>query len=213
MYRKDVRSVQSCARLPPSAVLVGVNGHPRARVTSTVGAMRWEALFADLEAGLAAAAAQDLRDEVAELTRAERAQVRLADRLRAAAGSPLRLVLREGLGVDGVVGDAAPQWVLLAPDAVRRALVPITAVTAAVGLPVHAAPSPGEVERRLGLGHVLRAIARDRVAVRVDATGVSVSGRLERVGADHVDVTPTHAQRGAAGWTFAFDALVVVRSG
>ena len=175
--------------------------------------MRWESLFADLEAGLAAAAAQDLRDEVAELTRAERAQVRLADRLRASRGAPARFVLRDGQSVDGVVVAAAPQWVLLAPDAVRRALVPVGAVTAVVGLAPHAAPSAGEVERRLTLGHTLRALARDRVSVRVDADGVSVSGRLERVGADHVDVTPAHAQRGTPGWTFAFDALVVVRSG
>ncbi|GEA83473.1 hypothetical protein CWIS_00645 [Cellulomonas sp. A375-1] len=175
--------------------------------------MRWEALFADLEAGLDAAAAQDLRDEVAELTRAERAQVRLADRLRASRATPLRLVLRDGQSVDGVVVDTAPQWVLLAPDPVRRALVPVPAVTAVVGLAPYAAPSAGEVERRLALGHALRALARDRTAVRVDADGVSVSGRLERVGADHVDVTPMHAERATAAWTFAFDALVVVRSG
>lgn len=175
--------------------------------------VRWESLFADLEAGLDAARAQDLRDEVAELTRAELAQVRLADRLRAARATGARLVLRDGQTVDGLVVDAAREWVLLAPDGVRRALVPIGAVAAVVGLGPHAAPGPGDSERRLTLGHALRAVARDRTPVRVDAAGVSVAGRLERVGADHVDVTASHAARGAAGWTFAFDALLVVRSG
>ncbi|GEA79770.1 hypothetical protein [Cellulomonas uda] len=177
------------------------------------GRVRWEALFADLESGLDAARAQDLRDEVAELTRAERAQVHLADRLRAARATTLRLVLRDGQTVDGVVVDAAPQWVLLAPDGVRRALVPTAAVTAVVGLGAWAAPAAGEVERRLALGHALRAVARDRTLVRVDAQGVSVSGRIDRVGADHVDVMPADAARGAAGWTFAFETLLVVRSG
>lgn len=177
------------------------------------GAVRWEALFADLEGAMAAARARDLQDEVAELTRAERAQVRLADRLRAARATALRLLLRDGQAVDGVVVDAAPQWVLVAPDGVRRALVPTAAVTAVVGLGAWVAPEAGDVERRLSLGHALRAVARDRTLVRVDAAGVSVSGRLDRVGADHVDVLPADAVRGAAGWTFAFDALLVVRSG
>jgi hypothetical protein len=175
--------------------------------------VRWESLFADMESQLVAARAQELRDEVAELTRAERAQVALTDRFRAARGSRLRLLLRDGQTVDGAAVEVAPQWLLLAPDAYRRSLVPSTAVSGAVGLRSQAAPPAGAVERGLSLGHALRALARDRTVVRVDADGASVTGRIERVGADHVDVVAQDAVAGAAVWTFAFGALLVVRSG
>jgi hypothetical protein len=177
------------------------------------GRVRWESLFADMESQLVAARAQELRDEVAELTRAERAQVALTDRFRAARGSRLRLLLRDGQTVDGAAVEVAPQWLLLAPDAYRRSLVPSTAVSGAVGLRSQAAPPAGAVERGLSLGHALRALARDRTVVRVDADGASVTGRIERVGADHVDVVAQDAVAGAAVWTFAFGALLVVRSG
>lgn len=175
--------------------------------------VRWESLFADMESQLVAARAQELRDEVAELTRAERAQVALADRLRAVRGAHLRLVLRDGQAVDGAAVEVAPQWVLLAPDAFRRALVPTSAVGGVVGLPPSAAPPAGTVERGLSLGHALRALARDRTVVRVDAHGVAVTGRVERVGADHLDVVPRDAGAAAGTWTLAFGALLVVRSG
>ena len=45
--------------------------------------MRWERLFEDLEAQLAAAQAQEQRAGLVELVRAERASTRIADRLRA----------------------------------------------------------------------------------------------------------------------------------
>lgn len=177
------------------------------------GRVRWESLFADMEAQLDAAREQGLRDEVAELTRAERAQVTLVDRLRATRGGTLRVLLRDGQTVGGAVVEAAPQWVLVASDATRRVLVPATAVTGVVGLSALAAPPPGTAERALSLGHALRALARDRAEVRVDALGVRVAGRVERVGADHVDVLPADAGPGGAAWALRFDALMAVRSG
>ncbi|MBT0994651.1 hypothetical protein KIN34_10160 [Cellulomonas sp. DKR-3] len=174
--------------------------------------MRWESLFADMESQLVAARAQELRDEVAELTRAERAQVALTDRLRAARGDGLRLLLRDGQTVDGTALEVAPQWLLLAPDAFRRALVPTAAIAGVVGLGPQAAPPAGTVERKLSLGHALRALARDRTVVRVDAQGAVVTGRVARVGADHVDVAPQDAAAGAQAWTLPFGTLLVVRS-
>src|SRR5665647_2944298 len=58
--------------------------------------MRWAALFADMELQLDAADARGRDQTVADLTRAERASVRLADRVRACVGGDVRLVLRDG---------------------------------------------------------------------------------------------------------------------
>jgi hypothetical protein len=172
--------------------------------------VRWEALFDDLEAQLEAALRSDLRAQVDERTRAERAAVAIGDRLRASAGGRLRVTLRGGTVVEGTVVDVASQWFLLGDGPLRRVLVPSGAVVAVAGLSTHAAPPAGTVERRLTLGHALRALARDRATVVVVGDGFEVAGRLERVGADHVDLTPT-AGRGEP-LTVAFDAMRAVRS-
>jgi hypothetical protein len=174
--------------------------------------MRWEALFADMEAQLAAGRLADVRADVAELARAERAAVTLAARLRASVGRPVRVRVGGPDVVEGVVLDAAAQWLLLATSPVRRALVPADAVVAVDGLAAHAAPEAGAVESRLGLGHALRALARDRVAVVVRTAGHDLTGRIERVGADHLDLAEAGGTaRGA--WAVPFASLRAVQSG
>lgn len=170
--------------------------------------MRWEALFADMEAQLAAGRLAEVRADVAELARAERASVGLAARARASVGRQVRVLVAGGDAHAGELVDAAPEWLLLATSPVRQALVPLTAVAAADGLVAHAAPEAGAVESRLGLGHALRALARDRSLVRVDAAGTELSGRIDRVGADHLDLTD-----GRVVWAVAFASVRVVRSG
>src|SRR5699024_3052330 len=118
--------------------------------------MRWEALFDDLSAQLAAAELEETEATVAELTDAEAGTTALTDRLRARRGLSLRLRLRNGDDVEGTVVDVAAQWVLLGTGP-RRTLVPVGAVQAAWSLGV-VAPQAGEVERRLGMTHVLRAL-------------------------------------------------------
>jgi hypothetical protein len=167
-------------------------------------------LFGDLEAQLDATRRADLQAELGERVRAERAAVSVVDRVRAATGSRLRIWVTGGLVVDGDAVEVATQWVLLA-DGVRRVLVPTHALAGIAGLPTIAAPPAGAVERRLSLGHALRALARDRVAVVVVADGYELGGRLERVGADHVDVTPLDGGP-AVPRAVPFGALRAVRS-
>lgn len=171
---------------------------------------RWEHLFADLEAQLAAGRADEARWDVAELTRAERARVSLADRLRGAVGTRVRLVTAPEEPLAGVVAEAAAQWVLLDLGSGRRAVVPTRAIRTVEGLGPRAAPPAGRLESALGLGHVLRALARDRVVVTVRTDVGVLVGRLDRVGADHVDLTP----EGQAARTVCvpFHALLAVVS-
>ncbi|WNB86380.1 hypothetical protein [Cellulomonas sp. ATA003] len=125
--------------------------------------------------------------------------------------------VRGGEQAAGVVLDVADQWVLLG-DGPRRVLVPLTAVDGVAGLSAVASPDGGVVARGLGLAHALRALARDRVPVRVSTDGGQVVGRVERVGADHADLTVTDdpsSARGPGGavWSVPFAALRLVRSG
>lgn len=174
--------------------------------------MRWSALFADMELQLDAADHQGRDHAVAELTRAERASVGIADRLRACAGRDVRLALRDGTRVVGAVCDVGPAWLLLAAHG-REYLVPFAAVATVSGLPEISAPPASVVLRRLGLGHALRAVARDRTVVRVVTTAGETTGRIDGVGADHVDVALVHPDSGrptGERQTVALGALVLV---
>lgn len=156
--------------------------------------MRWDALFADMEHQLDAAALQDRADQVADLTRAERASVSLVDRVGARVGESLGLTLRTRERVSGRVLEVAAGWLLLTDDR-REHLVPLPAIAVVDGLAQGSAP-PSALTRRLGLGHALRAVARDRGVVQVVAGGVELVGRVDAVGADHLDVALVHPDSG-----------------
>ncbi len=151
--------------------------------------MRWELLFADLEAQADAAAAAELAGEVEERTRHAVGAVSLVQRLRAAAGSEVTLGLDAAAPVVGVVEGVGPDWVLLAAG-VSEQLLPTAAVAWVQGLGRAAdVADAGRVWARLGLRTALRGIARDRSVVTVRQRGAEpVTGTLDRVGADHVDL-------------------------
>ena len=154
--------------------------------------MRWAALFADLELQLEAVDARERASVVADLTRAVRSSVHLRVRFRASEGRSVRLHLRGGAQVEGVLDEVGPAWALLSAQG-REHLVPLASVAFAAGLVDVAAPPQAGVLSRLPLGHALRAIARDRTVVRVLTSGGEVVGRIDGVAADHVDVTLVHA--------------------
>jgi hypothetical protein len=184
--------------------------------------MRWDDLFRDLEAQLAAAESAELEAEVADRTRREAALLGLVDRARAAVGQHV-VVRAQGAGpVEGVLADVGSQWLLVAEGSGREALVPLSAVTSLSGLAAWSgAPgSAGQVFERLRLGHALRAIARDRLPVRVWLLdGSVVAGTMDRVGADFVEIsehgTGEVRRHGEVTGirTVPFSALALVRSG
>jgi|SRR5690554_1508061 len=175
--------------------------------------MRWEALFDDLEAQFAALELEERAATVGELTRAERATVRLEGRLRAALGALLTVRLRGGEQLVGELVDGAAEWLLLA-DGPRRYLVPAHALATVRGLGATVEPDSGSVLRRLGLGHALRALSRDRVAVRLSVSGVQLRGRIDAVAADHLDVVALGEDGRALAehWTVPLGALDLVAS-
>jgi hypothetical protein len=153
--------------------------------------MRWDALFADLEAQLDAVQAEELSGEVADRTRHELGRLRTVDRLRAARGRQVVARL-QGAGVlVGDVADVGADWVLLEEPGGGAALVALAAVVAlsGVGTRSELPGSEGEVERRFDLRFALRRLVRDRAVVEVTLVdGTRVTGTLDRVGTDHLDL-------------------------
>lgn len=156
------------------------------RGPSKVVGVRWDALFADLQAQWEAELRAEDDAQILEMAQAEAAGTRFGDRLRARRGSPLTVRLADGSDRVGLVSDVAQEWVLLA-EGERRHLVPVAAIALAWPL-AGAAPAPSAVERGLGLGHVLRALAEEGQDVVVRTSGGDHTGRLVRIGADHLDL-------------------------
>lgn len=185
--------------------------------------MRWEDLFADLEAELEGLESAELAAEVADRTRRELARIRLTDRLRVATGSVIVVVLGNAGGdrvLRGRLLDSGPDWLLLDRGNGLEVLVPVGAIAHIAGLPGRAAEpgTEGFVQARLGLGHVMRGIARDRTAVTVGlAGGGELTGTIDRVGADYLDLAehaadePRRQDSVRAVRTVPFAALALVQ--
>jgi hypothetical protein len=153
--------------------------------------MRWERLFADLEAQFAEQDAREALVEAASRVRAEYGQLRLADRLRGALGRPVTLRCRGAGEVSGRLVDVGVDWLLLADHQEREVLVAARAVSSVAGLgtTTAAAVAAGAVARRLDLRRALRGLARDRATVQcvLDDGGV-LTGTVDRVGADFLEL-------------------------
>ena len=180
--------------------------------------MRWEELFADLEAQAAAEERAALESEIGDRTRLEAGRLHVVDRLRGAerAGSELVLTVRGAGRESGRVADVGRDWLLLAVGP-EEVLVALAAVETVVGLGPEATEpdSEGAVAGRLGLGYVLRAIARDRSEVRLNTvSGAGLVGTVERVGADHLELTehpPGEPRQRGARVLVPFSAVATVR--
>ncbi len=153
--------------------------------------MRWQQLFADLQAQFDEEEAAAERSDLASRARAEIGAVRLAERLRGAVGFPVVLGCRGAGPLTGVLTDVGVDWLLLAGDGRREDLVALRAVRTVGGLGRRTAvPEPaGSVRSRLDLRRALRGLARDRSVVQVVLDdGVVLAGTLDRVGADYVEL-------------------------
>ena len=154
--------------------------------------MRWDELFEDMEAQLDQARVRMLEQEAVETARAELARLTLLERLAAHRGNPVRLRPHRGDILDGVVADVGAGWVVVRERHLQH-LVPLASVVWWEGLPRRFELLPEESTlRRLGMGHVLRALSTARVPVRVVVQDHGGHGELEgtvdAVGQDFFDL-------------------------
>jgi hypothetical protein len=181
--------------------------------------MRWQQLFADLQAQFDEEEAAVERGESASRARAEIGAVQLAQRLRGALGSRLSLTCRGAGQIGGVLAHVGADWLLLEDDGGRQYLVASSAVRAVAGLGRCTAAAEPEGRVRMDLRRALRGLARDRAAVQVilDDGGV-LTGTVDRVGADYVELAehpadqPRRAEAVQGVRAVVIGAVAVVRT-
>lgn len=178
--------------------------------------MRFERIFEDLEGRLEHHEQEELRAVSEDLARAERAQLTLADRLRGAGERELTVHIGADLRLSGVVQEVGAEWVALRETrSAQRAVVPLAAIGIVEGLSSRARPAEATLRSPLGLGSVLREIARDRSVVRLETSAGAVLGRIAAVGADTLEVLslPTGESASVPGstrLTVTTDSLLAV---
>lgn len=182
----------------------------------TLIVVRWERLFDDLEAQVAAQARLELDAEVAERTRLERSRVTLGERVVGALGAEASLRVRGGTVARGRLEDSGDGWLLLVEAGGRQLLVPVPAVLGVFGL---GRPQDDARARRFGIGSAMRIISRDRRAVVVvDVDGGSVHGTIDAVGADALDIaehpldTPRRPEHVRGERVIPFAAVAMIAS-
>jgi len=184
--------------------------------------MRWDALFADLEAQLAAVERRGLDLEIDERARMDAVDVELVDRLRGSVGLRIGVHLGSGTVREGVISHAGSQWLVLDEER-HQLLIPYAAAVRYAGLSRLAVAAGAAVRHRLSLASALRGLSRDRASLAVTlwraAAGESVlHGVIDRVGRDFFDLAvtgPGEDRRGAnvsEVATIPFAALAVLRS-
>jgi hypothetical protein len=152
--------------------------------------MRWQQLFADLQAQFDEAEWAAERAETASRARSEAGSVTFTDRLRGAVGAAVVLRCRGAGQLAGVLAEVGPDWVLVDGDHGRESLVATAVVRAVAGLTRRtAAVDPRPVRVEVDLRRALRGLARDRSTVSVVLDdGATITGTLDRVGADFVEL-------------------------
>ena len=176
--------------------------------------MSWEQrlldLFEDLEQQAEGAALSARDAEVAELARAEYAEVDLASRVHASVGHQVELTLC-GVVVRGRLARAGAGWCLVVADS-HEWVVRLDHLVAGRGLSSQAIPAAlRSLTSRLGVGSVLRELAEERAPVTlVRSDGERRNGVLGRVGRDFLELS-TEGGSVVGTEVVPFSAVVAVR--
>ncbi|HET6242713.1 MAG TPA: hypothetical protein VFD99_12070 [Arthrobacter sp.] len=199
-------------------MLVWIDRHRR---HAYADAMRWDALFEDMEAQLAASERLVLDAEIAERARVDAAAVELADRLRGSVGLRIRVHLASGSVFEGSLSHAGGQLLVL-NEPRHQILIPYAAAVQYFGLARLALAEPSTVRQRLGLASALRGLAGARAGLSVlvsRGSGEStLHGVIDRVGRDFLDLAVTQAGEARRAVnvrqvaTIPFEALAGIRS-
>lgn len=161
----------------------------RANLTPYGEVMRWDDLFADLETQLQFGQWEAVEQDAAELTRGVWAELTLMDRLRAAMGQRIQLILRDGNVQAMLLKAVGPTWVG-GFDEVSSVLIPRAAIVGVDALLRRAMVPSRPLQSGPSLTSIYRMLARRREPLQVVMTGGTVlgEGTIDRVGKDHIDM-------------------------
>jgi hypothetical protein len=166
------------------------------------GCMRWERLFAELEARFEELSDEQVDAELADRERVAVGTITALERLAGALDQSVRFTLAGGGTITGILRSVGPDWLLVAEGAQRDCLVPWRSVTVAQGLTAATGPALTGLDLRLDLRRALRGLARDRAPVQLAVAGwsgdggspiaagtsVELTGTIDRVGADFLEI-------------------------
>lgn len=139
----------------------------------------------------------DMMAELPDRQRSAAAALTVVQRCRGALHADLRVRVRSGRVHAGELVDVGPDWMMLNGAGSGEVLIVLGAVTAIEGLRSATGTAPSGVGRRFDMRLVLRGIARDRSPVVMGIVGVAegqvgsgtdLSGTIDRVGADFVEL-------------------------
>ncbi|MET4061175.1 hypothetical protein ABIB35_002740 [Arthrobacter sp. UYP6] len=152
--------------------------------------MRWDALFADMEAQLASAREAVQDSEVSERLRTDFAAMELAGRLHSQTGRLLKVDMGLPGAFEGVLSHVGRGWIALEGSG-RSSVIALGHVQFIAGMDrFSSADAP---VARLGLGSALRGLSRDRASVRVYPAGAppaaALDGSVDRVGKDFFELS------------------------
>ena len=166
--------------------------------------MRWDQLFADMEARF-----DELQDAQAAAEQADRDRVAvgavmMTQRLSGSIDQHVRIRVAGATAVTGTLRSVGPDWLMVEEGYQRESIVALAAVVAVEGVRAPTGPAPEGLALRLNLRHALRAVARDRSPVAVALAGAAtgsngesgafsdgareIVGTIDRVGADFIEV-------------------------
>lgn len=155
--------------------------------------MRWDALFADMEAQLASAREAVRESEVSERLRTDFASMELSGRLQSQTGRHLKVDLGLPGSFEGVLSHVGRGWLVLEGGG-RSSVVALDHTVFIAGMDRFS--TTGTSVPRLGLASALRGLSRDRAAVRVYPAGqpqaAALDGSVDRVGKDFFELSLIH---------------------
>lgn len=159
--------------------------------------MRWDILFADLEARFDDLADAELMAQLPDRQRSAAGRLTMVQRCAGSLGASVRVRLRSGRLWTGELRTVGSDWLLLDGSGGQDIMIALAAVTSLEGLTPTTGLPLTDVARRFDLRMALRGIARDRSPVVVAVTGsmeghhgggTELPGTIDRVGADFIEV-------------------------
>ncbi|ALJ21266.1 hypothetical protein [Microbacterium sp. No. 7] len=157
--------------------------------------MRWDRFFEDLETQLDSEWEAERAALDSESERLRLAKLPLRERLVAAVGADAGADLVGAESVSGRVSAVGADWCALDGANAHATLVPLGAIVAltltheSLLRSARAASAGSMLSQRMTFGFVARDLVRKRVPVAIVLTsGRTLTGTIDRAGADHLDV-------------------------